>query len=592
MHFISHILVQTLAVGSGLNYGNDIRSNELGIEYLADYSSKGPTADGRIKPDLVAPGHFLLTANANVDMVGECDGGVPDSRYGGRGDGVRYVSGTSFAAPSVAGAALQLRQYFIEGWCNTDRCCGSRGCGSSISPSNSLLKALLLNGAVPMTGRVQQVPNGAVLDESFEEYDGKQGFGRINLLNSVPLHGSNELKLIAVNDKAITDGDDHGYIIDIDSSTGCSSDLKVTLVWMDPPGATGCMDCLVNDLDVYLEDINSSTTYYPNGLGRRDTKNTVERIRINTSNGDRFRVVVKATNLVSEQRYSLAIAGCLADDIADITDITTPRNFQTNSPSGRHTSAPTSEEPTNKQQITQLTSCMSPDECNQARKQKGIKRMFVGPNFPSFGCFIKGNTAFFGIGGSKNQMEDADLPGYRERLMCQLEALELNVTMDFSAPSSDPSNQPSINPTMHPTAHPSDLTTEPTPKLTPWPTQLTAKPTQELSSDLILQPTYMPAEFSESSSEPTLSPSKFLSPSSEPSFKPSSGSDQLSQLPTKSTTTEIATKEAKWWPKMDKRKILCIFSEDYNNEVVRANAVFETEDECVEYLMTLLRKHG
>ncbi len=42
---------------------------------------------------------------------------------------------------------------------------------------------------------------------------------------------------------------------------------------------------------------------------------------------------------------------------------------------------------------------------------------------------------------------------------------------------------------------------------------------------------------------------------------------------------------------MDKRKILCVFSADYKEDIFRANAMFETEDECVEYLMTLLRKH-
>ena len=303
----------SLAVGSGLNYGNDLRPNELGIEYLADYSSKGPTADGRIKPDIVGPGHFILSANPNVDMVGECDGDVPKAYYGGRGDGVRYVTGTSFAAPAVAGTALILRQYFMEGYCGVDRCCGKKSCGSKIIPSNSLMKALLLNGAVPMTGKVQVVPSGDVSNESFGEYDGKQGFGRVNLIRTVPLYGSNLIQLITVNNKTIADGDSHEFTVDIDTSNGCSSELSVTLVWMDPPGATGCMNCLVNDLDVLVEEIGgNSQTYYPNGLSSRDTKNTAERIRVNTLDGDRYKVVVKATNLVSTQEYSLAIAGCLA----------------------------------------------------------------------------------------------------------------------------------------------------------------------------------------------------------------------------------------------------------------------------------------
>lgn len=432
----------TLAVGSSLSYGSDVRSNELGIEYLADYSSKGPTADGRIKPDIVAPGHYLVAANANVDMVGECDGdGTPDSRYGTGGDGVRYVSGTSFAAPVVAGSALILRQYFMEGYCQVGRCCGSKSCGSKISPSNSLLKALLLNGATPMTGKIQAVPDGDVLDESFEEYDGKQGFGRVTLLNSVPLAGSNKLGLIAVNDKSISDGDNHEYMIDIDTSSGCDSELRVTLVWMDPPGATGCKKCLVNDLDISVEEIGegNSKTYYPNGLSRRDSINTVERIRIKTSNGESYRVNVKAANMVSDQKYSLAIAGCLAEDIS------TSRSKQTASPSTRATSFPTTlqrqtkspsrvpttraptrrptrmpsrrptRRPTNNnnnnniQTTTQLTACMSPDECNEARKQKGIKKLYVGSNFPSYGCFIKGNVAFFGTGGNKKQMSRTEV---------------------------------------------------------------------------------------------------------------------------------------------------------------------------------------
>ena len=38
-----------LAVGSTLSHGTDLRDGELGIEYLADYSSRGPTQDKRMK---------------------------------------------------------------------------------------------------------------------------------------------------------------------------------------------------------------------------------------------------------------------------------------------------------------------------------------------------------------------------------------------------------------------------------------------------------------------------------------------------------------------------------------------------------------
>ena len=38
-----------MAVGSTLSYGTDLRNGEMGIEYLADYSSRGPTMDERMK---------------------------------------------------------------------------------------------------------------------------------------------------------------------------------------------------------------------------------------------------------------------------------------------------------------------------------------------------------------------------------------------------------------------------------------------------------------------------------------------------------------------------------------------------------------
>jgi hypothetical protein len=42
------------------------------IDYVAYFSSKGPTYDGRIKPDLVAPGHMVESARSNGDGGGSC----------------------------------------------------------------------------------------------------------------------------------------------------------------------------------------------------------------------------------------------------------------------------------------------------------------------------------------------------------------------------------------------------------------------------------------------------------------------------------------------------------------------------------------
>ena len=79
-----------------------------GVSY---FSSKGPTGDGRAKPDLVAPGERILSA-ATGEMQKAAVGGRAGSRK------VDYVesSGTSMAAPHVSGviaAFLSIRREFI-----------------------------------------------------------------------------------------------------------------------------------------------------------------------------------------------------------------------------------------------------------------------------------------------------------------------------------------------------------------------------------------------------------------------------------------------------------------------------------------------
>lgn len=84
-----------------------------GVSY---FSSKGPTGDGRLKPDLVAPGEKIISCTS-----AQMPGNGADS--GGGGDGgntlvarYREDSGTSMAAPHVSGviaAFLSIRREFV-----------------------------------------------------------------------------------------------------------------------------------------------------------------------------------------------------------------------------------------------------------------------------------------------------------------------------------------------------------------------------------------------------------------------------------------------------------------------------------------------
>lgn len=58
--------------------------------FIVDFSSRGPTFDGRIKPEVVAPGVNVYAAGQNRGYV--------------------YVNGTSFSAPYVAGISALLMQ--------------------------------------------------------------------------------------------------------------------------------------------------------------------------------------------------------------------------------------------------------------------------------------------------------------------------------------------------------------------------------------------------------------------------------------------------------------------------------------------------
>jgi len=88
MYSINTPGVSKLAITVGASDNSDI---------IADFSSRGPTSDYRIKPDLVAPGVDIIAARAHDTNMGN-----PVSQY------YTKASGTSMATPHVAGAAALL----------------------------------------------------------------------------------------------------------------------------------------------------------------------------------------------------------------------------------------------------------------------------------------------------------------------------------------------------------------------------------------------------------------------------------------------------------------------------------------------------
>ena len=99
---------QTATTGAGQGYdvitGSSAAKNVMtigavnGDKTMSTYSNWGPTDDGRLKPDLVAKGTGINSAQT-----------ASDTAYSGNGGA---SSGTSYATPAAAAAGLLLQQYF------------------------------------------------------------------------------------------------------------------------------------------------------------------------------------------------------------------------------------------------------------------------------------------------------------------------------------------------------------------------------------------------------------------------------------------------------------------------------------------------
>jgi len=106
---------------------------------IADFSSRGPTRDMRLKPDLVGPGDPIVSTCASGQPgLGSCQ--------------VSSKSGTSMATPAVAGAAALVRQFLVEGHHAIYSADGEASSSyNKVNPSSALLKAILVGSTFPLT---------------------------------------------------------------------------------------------------------------------------------------------------------------------------------------------------------------------------------------------------------------------------------------------------------------------------------------------------------------------------------------------------------------------------------------------------------
>lgn len=239
---------------------------------MATFSSRGPTADARIKPDISAPGtHVQGPASQDPAYNGT---GVCDKYYPAGQTLYAWSSGTSHSTPGTSGAASLAYNYY------------NRVLVPGQNPSPAMLKGLLVNSPRYMNG----VGSGGNLPSN------SQGWGDVNLgmlTDGAPRFFSDQANLLTATGQTSV-------------KTGKVSDstkpLRVSLVWTDAPGST-TGNSYVNNLD--LEVTIGGVVYKGNVFtganstagGTADVRNNVENVFLPAGTTGSFSVKVTGTNI-------------------------------------------------------------------------------------------------------------------------------------------------------------------------------------------------------------------------------------------------------------------------------------------------------
>jgi hypothetical protein len=252
-----------------------------------DDGNDGPTTDGRMKPDLVAVGCGIRSA----------DNGTPC------GTETRSPCATSYATPHAAGAAALARQYFIEGWHF-----GSKNAANSHTPSGALLRAVLVNSAVNMPD-VASYPNMT------------EGWGIIRLDRGLSFAGSGTNRNLVIRDIRNANGLRQGETFNQDYTVSGDlvNQMKVVLAYTEPPGTIGSPNPANTHLRLRVTDPNG-VVYVgndfdptvglsrPNSTSTGDPLNNIEVVLVNAPPHGAWKIEVTAMAVQAAGQQGFAIA--------------------------------------------------------------------------------------------------------------------------------------------------------------------------------------------------------------------------------------------------------------------------------------------
>ena len=199
---------------------SDFLSNN--INGIAAFSSRGPTNDKRMKPDVVAPGANILSVRSQVEGASEL--------WGALNQDYTWSGGTSMSTPLVAGGAAVVRQFLSETMKFTN-------------PPASLIKGMLMHTATDLyPGQFGDKGKSSGQEMLATRPNPHQGFGRVDMDAATAFDGLIMTGGVSQGNPAVA------------KMSGDDGDYKITMIYTDAPGAASASKTLVNNLDIEVYD--------------------------------------------------------------------------------------------------------------------------------------------------------------------------------------------------------------------------------------------------------------------------------------------------------------------------------------------------
>ena len=269
------------------------QSYDLTNQGMAAFSSRGPSDDNRIKPEVVAPGTDIISTRSQQSGAGLLWGAHPNSQYS-------FSGGTSMSTPLVAGAAALVRQYFAE-------------YKDYNTPSAALIKAALMHGARTLTPG--QYGAGAYREIPPDRPNAVEGFGQVDVEGT--LFPSSAAWFYADEKGGLANPEDAAEHV-FYAQTGT---VKITMNYTDFPATAGSGIKLVNDLDLIVD-----------AEARRDRRNPFEHAVLNVMTPGFYTARVEAINIPNgPQPYAMVISGPVIE-APRIEHVPLQNQFETNQP--------------------------------------------------------------------------------------------------------------------------------------------------------------------------------------------------------------------------------------------------------------------